>query len=196
MPVSLKSLLPALSDALGDDPGALYERQRALVRVGLLEFAPGKGPGSGVRATPESVAALVISRLASVNWAEAPTRAREIVTAQASSGRCSLTGATNFKDAFAAILSDERLAARVIEIRVTTSHGEAEIIYGKAQKATRTTKRSNYNIAITNDPNTFAASGNSVFTGPESKSPGLRVTISIGADRVREIANIVAGLPA
>ena len=45
---SIKSLLNQLSPILDMSPGAIYERQRALVRLGALRAVPGKGPGSGV----------------------------------------------------------------------------------------------------------------------------------------------------
>ncbi len=61
MTTSLKSFLPVLSRILAEPADALYERQRALVREGLLESVPGHGTGSGVRATPESVAMLLIA---------------------------------------------------------------------------------------------------------------------------------------
>jgi hypothetical protein len=61
---SLKSIIPLLSDVLVLSEHALYERQRALVRGGLLKAIEGRGPGSGVKATPENVAMLIISVLA------------------------------------------------------------------------------------------------------------------------------------
>ena len=52
MALSLKSTLPALGRILGMTPSALYERQKLLVLEGLLHAVPGRGPGSGVPATP------------------------------------------------------------------------------------------------------------------------------------------------
>ena len=63
-PFSLKGLIPRLAHELGMTPDALYERQRALVRAGLLKGVEGKGPGSGVRATPYATALLLIAVLA------------------------------------------------------------------------------------------------------------------------------------
>src|ERR1700686_3926052 len=57
---SLQGCLPDIADVLNANRTTLYERQRALVREGLLEALPGHGRGSGVRATPESIAMLTI----------------------------------------------------------------------------------------------------------------------------------------
>jgi len=61
---SLKSIIPLLSDVLRFSENALYERQRALVRGGLIKATAGRGPGSGVKATADNVAMLIISVLA------------------------------------------------------------------------------------------------------------------------------------
>jgi hypothetical protein len=61
---SLKSIIPLLADLVALSEHALYERQRALVRGGLIKGREGRGPGSGVEATPETVAMLLISVLA------------------------------------------------------------------------------------------------------------------------------------
>jgi hypothetical protein len=61
---SLKSFLFAVSPIIGVSPDALYERQRVLVKLGLLAAAPGRGPGSGVSFTAENFAAVLISVLA------------------------------------------------------------------------------------------------------------------------------------
>jgi hypothetical protein len=90
---SLKSIIPALSNFLLFSEHALYERQRALVRGGLLKAKEGRGPGSGVKATPESVAMLVISVLATDSLsdviaetstiAKAPRLGNDFATSQA-----------------------------------------------------------------------------------------------------------------
>jgi hypothetical protein len=60
----LKSFLYGVAPILGTSPAALYERQRALVNLGVLKAAKGRGPGSGVPLTAENVGAVVISLLA------------------------------------------------------------------------------------------------------------------------------------
>jgi len=61
---SLKSFLFGLAPIIGMTGAALYERQRALVNLGALEAAPGRGPGSGVPVTADNIAAVIISVLA------------------------------------------------------------------------------------------------------------------------------------
>ena len=63
---SLKGYIPGLARILGTTPDALYERQRALVRAGLLDQGAGRGPGRGVRAPEAAVAFRVIATLAPV----------------------------------------------------------------------------------------------------------------------------------
>jgi hypothetical protein len=67
---SLKSFIPELSGALQLNPHAIYERQRKLVKVGLLQHVEGRGPGSGVRLSVEAVVVLLISLLATDDLAE------------------------------------------------------------------------------------------------------------------------------
>jgi hypothetical protein len=59
----LKSFLFGAAPILGISPLALYERQRALVTLGVLKAAEGRGPGSGVPLTAHNIAAVVISLL-------------------------------------------------------------------------------------------------------------------------------------
>lgn len=61
---SLKSFLFGVSPIIGISPAALYERQRALVKLGLLTPSPGRGPGSGVPLSAESVAVVIVCILA------------------------------------------------------------------------------------------------------------------------------------
>src|SRR6476660_5384357 len=61
---SLKSFLYGVAPIVGMSPVALYERQRALVKLGLLTVTPGRGPGSGVPLSADSVAVMVICILA------------------------------------------------------------------------------------------------------------------------------------
>src|SRR5438874_6677306 len=60
----LKSFLQGIAPILGVSSAALYERQRALVNVGVLETTTGRGPGSGVPFTADNFAAILISLLA------------------------------------------------------------------------------------------------------------------------------------
>jgi hypothetical protein len=112
---SLAGLIPDLAQNLCVSPNAIYERQRALMRADLLAFKPGRGPGSGVEATPESVALLLISILAPGGLARAHTEVRAIAKLKSTGNQsaCPLTGKRTFGAALAAILANEDLAQRV-----------------------------------------------------------------------------------
>jgi hypothetical protein len=129
MPQSLKSCIPDLARVLNETPDALYERVRALDREGLLVSVPGKGPGSGVRATPESVAMLLIGLLASVSLTEVGTLARSFSRAVPIDSECPLTGAKSFHAALTRIFSDVSVAERVSEIAVRVNAGQSGIAF-------------------------------------------------------------------
>ena len=71
--IGLKTYLSTLSPLLGQSEEILYERQRALVREGLLESVSGRGPGSGVRADEKALAVFLVSLLAHDILAHAET---------------------------------------------------------------------------------------------------------------------------
>lgn len=58
---SLKTFLPKLSEIIGVTIDQAYERQRILVKARVLKARPGRGPGSGVPATPRNIALLLIA---------------------------------------------------------------------------------------------------------------------------------------
>jgi DNA-binding IscR family transcriptional regulator len=134
---SLKALIPKMAGALGTSPAALYERQRALVRAGLLHPLPGHGPGSGVRATPESVALLLIALLATGSLTETEEQTARIMNLKSATKRCPLTGKKTFSTALASVLASEELAKRVQSIGVERGGDQAgaEIIFDKEAEA-------------------------------------------------------------
>jgi hypothetical protein len=109
-PFSLKGLIPRLAHELDMTPDALYERQRALVRAGLLKGVEGKGPGSGVRATPYATALLLIAVLATDSLSEVGERTKQFASLKAEAGSCPATGKKTFVSALAAILASPRLS--------------------------------------------------------------------------------------
>lgn len=131
---SLKSLLPRLAKSLGTTADALYERQRALTRVGLLAANDGRGPGSGVRASPGSVAFLLSAILATDSLAETVDKVSDLIGASPAS-KCRLTGKKTFIEAFTKILSNPSIAADVIEIRVSRDHPHARIEFNYQPQA-------------------------------------------------------------
>jgi len=118
---SLKGVIQGIAKAVETTPAALYERQRALVRAGLLQSKPGRGPGSGVRATPESVAMLLISILATGNLSETEERSRVIADLKSETKSCPLTGKKTFAAALTAVLASEELSKRLSWIDVQRS---------------------------------------------------------------------------
>ena len=112
---SLKSYEWKLATMLGVSPASLYERQRFLTRDGFLVSEPGRGPGSGVRADPQSLSTLMISILASDSNVD--TKLTSIVGELANSaGQCPLTGRFTFAKAMEHLLRNENLAAEVHSI--------------------------------------------------------------------------------
>jgi len=122
---SLKGFIPTLARLVGMTPAALYERQRALVRAGLLQVKGGRGPGSGVRLTADTVALLLIAVLASDSLSDTEEKARAVANLR--SARCPLTGTNNFRAALAAILASSDLSKRVKSISVRRTGPTAEI---------------------------------------------------------------------
>src|SRR5665811_548736 len=79
---SLKLFIPSLAKVLRVNRHALHERQRVLMREDLLAVVPGRGPGSGVRLSPASVAMLLISFLATDTLAGAGPETRHLAKAK------------------------------------------------------------------------------------------------------------------
>lgn len=102
-PVSLNTILPEFSAALAvGTPAQIYERQRQLVRAGLLASKKGMGPGSGVAATPHNVALVLIALLA-VQRGDAVKRTKLLANAKPVDYPCPYTGSLNLVGVLAAI---------------------------------------------------------------------------------------------
>jgi hypothetical protein len=110
MTKSLKSMFPALGGILDMSPDQLYGCQRAFVAAGILNATPGRGPGSGVHAGPDTVAQFLIGLITRASSVENVPIARALGNAR---GDCPITGAKRFKDALAGILASEEIAGRV-----------------------------------------------------------------------------------
>ena len=80
----LKSFLYGIAPILGVTGAILYERQRALVSLGVLKAEQGRGPGSGVPLSAENVAAVIISLLAAGSLSEVDERVVALCKAQPS----------------------------------------------------------------------------------------------------------------
>jgi hypothetical protein len=131
MTSSLKAYAPLLAWRLGTTPAALYERQRALVREGMLDQSGGRGPGSGVQVGPYPVALLLIAVLATDSLSETAEEVRIFAAAKARDGLCSLTGEQAFVEAVARVLDRGQPHWRKIEsITIRRTSGQGVIASG------------------------------------------------------------------
>ena len=129
---SLKAYAPLLAWRLGTTPAAVYERQRVLVREGVLKPSQGRGPGSGVPLSPYSVAVLLTAVLSTDSLSETADTVRMIATAKSieADGVCSLTGKRNFVEAMALVLdSRHEYWRKMITITVDRTRAAAMINY-------------------------------------------------------------------
>jgi hypothetical protein len=81
--ISLKGYSLEMAEYLGLTPLAVYERQRTLVRLGILPLE-GKGPNRGVRATPTAVAPVLIAGLFADSLSEIDDRFVRLLNAKPS----------------------------------------------------------------------------------------------------------------
>jgi hypothetical protein len=123
---SLKSFIPNLARVLDMKPAAIYERQRALVRAGLLDQRSGHGPGSGVLATPRSFGLLLISIMATPNLSEVERQTRIVANLRSRTKGCPLTGKGTCASALTAVLESEELANRASFLMVERGGPESD----------------------------------------------------------------------
>jgi hypothetical protein len=146
---SLKSSLPVISELTGLSETALYERQRALVRLGLLPTPTKTGRNSGgAMATPGSVAILLVSVMVTDKLSEIDERVLEFLQLKtfntdkdwgpgwpsAKEDNCHFTGERTFYGALSAVLRGAMVPPTVdIEIirqrklaRLIDRHGQVK----------------------------------------------------------------------
>ena len=158
---------------MGMTPAALYERQRALVREGLLAAEAGRGPGSGVRATAPAVALLVLSVLATDRLSKnGIASARLPRPNHYPDERCPFTHCKSFLDAFATLLATTGKAAAVQEITVSWTADRAMIRYRGAHAALMCSE----------------------FAGDAAVEPGLSVAAALNHDLLQQIARDVQAM--
>jgi hypothetical protein len=144
----LKKYLPRLAEIVGSTPAALYERQRALTRLGLLTAQPGRGPGSGIALSADSVAVMIISLMATENLSDVDERlvrlcnARPLTAAEVvkmfrarlqkvddqvmfgtATGTCAVTGAKTFRQAIKTLFADPSFKSAAIGLLVEQYRG-------------------------------------------------------------------------
>ena len=124
---SIKSYVPALARIVQMSPAALYERHRALVRGGHLGNQ-GQGPGRGVRATPESIALLLLSIMSTDRLHESEARVQNLAQSRVIGfeGICPFTKQKSFLPALTDILESTR-ALSVAEIIISRTADIAQV---------------------------------------------------------------------
>ena len=137
MALGLKWFIPQISEELGLTPDALYSRQRELVRAGLLKHIGLRGPGSGVRLTPENVAILLIAVLASDNVSEIIRPTRKLANAKRKGRGSSLGGAATFKTALVNALSDQSINDQISSVTVHRQDGNSDFHLRNGVKSMR-----------------------------------------------------------
>ena len=100
---SIKTTLPALSKILGMSESTIYERQRALVRIGALKPLPGRGRGSGVELNTRNLATLLIGCGAFMSLSDLDERVHQYIRAPAEKP-CIMTGCRTLRDAIEATI--------------------------------------------------------------------------------------------
>jgi hypothetical protein len=129
---SLKSYIPHMTPLLGLTPDVIYDRQRELMHCKLIEHTKGRGPGSGVRATPNTLATLLIGLMVVDKTAEVCSVLPEWLSARATSnGYCPITGEPDFLSALTKVLSDRALASKCDGIDLVRSDGFAYLYFIK-----------------------------------------------------------------
>jgi hypothetical protein len=173
MTTSLKATLPVLGRLIGISPNVLYERQKVLMQEGVLTTIAGRGPGSGVVATPESLALLLIAFLANpLKLSDLAETTRRIASAAPTVGKkCPFTGASVFGDALAKVLSNRRLLERVTRVQISGSHSHAEIHFRNSRK-----------VEI------------SAFDGHKIENPGRRFDFSLLLNGIPDFDQAIADL--
>jgi hypothetical protein len=147
--MGMKQWLFVVASSLGMTTAALYERQRALVRAGLLHARPGRGPGSGVDFDAPSVAMLLIAVLATESLSEVEELAKATARLRSVEKRCPLTGKPTFGSALAAVLASVPLAERVqwVEVRRSGVTNVTGRIYFSPTPEERAAFNKKYNVS-------------------------------------------------
>jgi hypothetical protein len=174
MASSLKGYIPALARLMQTTPAALYERQRALVRAGLLAAGEGRGPGSGVRTTAPAVALLILSVLSTDRLSESDARTGILAELSPANGkRCPHTGRRTFIDAFATLLVGTGQASAVNEITVSRTADLARLKYYDHDSDEQRI---------------------SEFVGKNTDEPGISVSVSLSHNLLMQISGDVQAI--
>jgi hypothetical protein len=139
--ISLKAFAPVLAETFCTTPAAVYERQRALVRQGLLPAPVGRGRGNGLPATAETVAMIIIAIMVTDNLSDTDERVRRLAGVRfrgnwqgelPAQPRCALTGKRDFKSALTALLTMTDFPDRV-HVWVSRNYMASRIAWKKGR---------------------------------------------------------------
>lgn len=136
--ISLKSFIPVLAAMFGTTADILYERQRALVRIGLLKPLAGRGPGSGVQLSISSVAVLMIAYAAADTLSDVESRIRDVCLAQPTNSdlgtKCPLTGGSTFLEAVERLLALPEIVRSVLSLEIDLNGPGILLIWREGRK--------------------------------------------------------------
>jgi hypothetical protein len=124
---SLKAFLPQLAKVVDMTPDALYSRQRALTNMGVLKSIEGRGPGSGVTLSGESVAVLIIALMAADSLQDTDERVRRTCNAEAEEA-----GVKPLQPTLAAILLSAE-SVKKFQVLTINRNETATILYREGQ---------------------------------------------------------------
>lgn len=168
---SLKAFTQRFDDLAEATKDGLYERQRALVRLGMLIPLPGRGRGSGVPLNASNLSALIGSMLATDRLSEVDTRVARLCDSKPSPGpACPFTGATNFRDALAAIIGSTKRAKLTLSLSLDREKLEPEILFRAKRKVVRSHFRPR---------------------GESSRYPFLRTVVTLESDALFTLARLL-----
>jgi hypothetical protein len=137
--ISLHKFLPQISGFLSTTPAALYERQRQLVRLGILTAEKGRGPGSGVELSAESLAALLVALLATDNLSDTDGRILLLLSSKpVDKVKFAKTGGATFWEALAALLLSPQKVKDLAFIMVDRNMLLANIMFTRGKKTSGT----------------------------------------------------------
>jgi len=130
---SLASFHKVLSPILGFSEAALYERQRALVRAGVLPKASGRGRSSGgAEVSPEAVAWIILALLATDNLSEVVDQTPKVANCKLGKKEAvnsPFKANSTLLKALTSILSQQALAERIGALVVFRKLFNARISY-------------------------------------------------------------------
>jgi hypothetical protein len=161
---SLKQFIPLLADVFVNlSEHALYERQRALVRAGLLKPVAGRGPGSGVPLNPETVAMLMVAVLATDNLSEVEVKTKILlggIRIKTPKTRDILPGVNNLHAAITRAMSSDDDSDRILRVKVNRTQPSASVYTHKEPTqpvffASTANIRGNFSVESTFHGDTF-----------------------------------------